>query len=314
MAEKKKFDPHAFGNSIEFKGEPKEAVIFGSNKEKVTLGDIYGQLSANFEEDVVEKASKELTKKGYDTTGIKYQAVVDRFNDVLTPFGWNYKVVLCDFADIKTSNGYAFFECTIDLAITVLEMTKTHTGSHTAKTKGDAKKGAITNALKKCAAMFGVGRQAYLGTLDDDNLPVKIDARPKPPKEAAESQQAVSVAEYKVTDADLDSICPIGRAPTKGKKFSEIPDSTLSLMAKLTDHPKESAIAREVLRRKKIDVKVAEVKAKYPSDGNDWANRLDYIDTRVKGFPYQCSEEQFTFALGELTKMNDGMTLDKKPQ
>lgn len=37
--------------------------------------------------------------------------------------------------------------------------------------EADARKGAYTNGLKKAAAMFGCGRQAYEGTLDDDNVP-----------------------------------------------------------------------------------------------------------------------------------------------
>jgi len=37
--------------------------------------------------------------------------------------------------------------------------------------EADAKKGSFTNALKKAAAMLGCGKQAYEGTLDDDNSP-----------------------------------------------------------------------------------------------------------------------------------------------
>ena len=44
-------------------------------------------------------------------------------------------------------------------------------GGHVASSEADSRKGAYTNAFKKAAAFFGVGRQAYEGTLDDDNLP-----------------------------------------------------------------------------------------------------------------------------------------------
>ena len=40
-----------------------------------------------------------------------------------------------------------------------------------ASSETDARKGSYTNAFKKAAAFFGVGRQAYEGSLDDDNLP-----------------------------------------------------------------------------------------------------------------------------------------------
>jgi hypothetical protein len=43
-------------------------------------------------------------------------------------------------------------------------------GNHESKSPGDAKKGAHTNAFKKVVSGFGVGRQAYEGTLDEDYL------------------------------------------------------------------------------------------------------------------------------------------------
>jgi hypothetical protein len=46
-------------------------------------------------------------------------------------------------------------------------------GGHVASSEADARKGAFTNGLKKAAAMFGCGRQAYEGTLDDDNVPTE---------------------------------------------------------------------------------------------------------------------------------------------
>jgi hypothetical protein len=42
-----------------------------------------------------------------------------------------------------------------------------------ASSEADARKGRYTNAFKKAAAFFGVGRQAYEGSLDDDNLPTE---------------------------------------------------------------------------------------------------------------------------------------------
>lgn len=44
-------------------------------------------------------------------------------------------------------------------------------GGHVAASEADARKGCFTNAFKKAAAFHGVGRQAYEGTLDDDNVP-----------------------------------------------------------------------------------------------------------------------------------------------
>jgi hypothetical protein len=44
-------------------------------------------------------------------------------------------------------------------------------GGPLASSEADARKGSYTNAFKKAAAFFGVGRMAYEGSLDDDNLP-----------------------------------------------------------------------------------------------------------------------------------------------
>ena len=46
-------------------------------------------------------------------------------------------------------------------------------------TYADALKGAITNGFKKTAAFWGVGRDAYAGTIDDDNTPLPDDAKNK---------------------------------------------------------------------------------------------------------------------------------------
>jgi hypothetical protein len=53
-------------------------------------------------------------------------------------------------------------------------------GGHTSVSEGDARKGAGTNGLKKAAAMFGVGRQAYEGSLDDDQRPEPRPERAAP--------------------------------------------------------------------------------------------------------------------------------------
>ncbi len=52
-------------------------------------------------------------------------------------------------------------------------------GGHVASAEADARKGAYTNAFKKAAAFFGVGRQAYEGSLDDDNVPSDSPVQPE---------------------------------------------------------------------------------------------------------------------------------------
>lgn len=134
--------------------------------------EIYESLSVSFSgvEGAIQSTKKEQTKKGYDTTGIGYQHVVDRFNNVLGVDDWGF-----DFAVLKESSGtyksgQSFFEVTVKVSIWVKERLNARhcVGGHISATYSDALKGAITNGFKKTAAFWGVGREAYAGQLDDD--------------------------------------------------------------------------------------------------------------------------------------------------
>ena len=78
------------------------------------------------------------------------------------------------------SNGRPAFEAICDITLELGEWVDGEfmvfaeclaDGGHLASSEADARKGAYTNAFKKAAAFFGVGRQAYEGSLDDDNVP-----------------------------------------------------------------------------------------------------------------------------------------------
>jgi hypothetical protein len=49
------------------------------------------------------------------------------------------------------------------------EITHSEFGGHRSSDLTDAFKGASTNALKKASAFFGVGKEAFEGTIDEDN-------------------------------------------------------------------------------------------------------------------------------------------------
>ena len=83
---------------------------------------------------------------------------------------------------VTRSNGRTAFEAVCDITLELGEWIDgtfvawaeaLSDGGHTASSEADARKGAFTNGLKKAAAMFGCGRQAYEGTLDDDNIPTE---------------------------------------------------------------------------------------------------------------------------------------------
>jgi len=131
------------------------------------------KLSLTLDKDAVQRTKKETTKKGYDTTGYGYQFCVNRFNEVMGEnWGFNYTIIK-DLSG-SYSGGKGFYDVTVDVEIWVgnRENVRSCVGGHTSSIYADALKGAITNAFKKTAAFWGVGKEAYEGTIDDDDTPL----------------------------------------------------------------------------------------------------------------------------------------------
>jgi hypothetical protein len=141
---------------------------------------IYAALAAPFKEDCIQRTEGSRTGKGYDTSGIGYQHICNRLNEVLGVgcFRAHRTVTV---KEISRSSGKSAFEAICDLTLELGEYVDGQfvtfaeslaDGGHIAGSEADARKGAYTNAFKKAAAFFGVGRQAYEGSLDDDNVPI----------------------------------------------------------------------------------------------------------------------------------------------
>lgn len=139
----------------------------------------YAALAAPFPEHCIQRTEGRVTGRGYDTTGIGYQHIANRLNEVLGVGGWRaHRTVTVK--EITRANGRTAYEAICDLTLELGEWVdgafvtwaeSLADGGHVAASEADARKGAYTNALKKGAAMFGCGRQAYEGSLDDDSLP-----------------------------------------------------------------------------------------------------------------------------------------------
>ena len=145
----------------------------------------------------IEKSPASLTHKGYDTTGVKAQFVINGLNRVLGLDGWEeenkFETTEIVFGRSK-KEGFHVTCRTVLRAIFVndtgLEVDgkapstwsvyRQAWGEHTSLEKGSALKGAQTNALKKVAAMVGCGAIAYEKTLDEDAVPL-----PAKPEETA---------------------------------------------------------------------------------------------------------------------------------
>jgi hypothetical protein len=140
---------------------------------------IYAALSAPFPAEAIERTRGAVTGRGYDTSGIKYQYVVNRFNEVLGVGGYRTEQTI-SVRQATTQKGRTVHEAICEIVLQLGEwvdgvfmpFAEVHgTGGHGSMSEADARKGAFTNGFKKAAAMLGCGKQAYEGTLDDDNLP-----------------------------------------------------------------------------------------------------------------------------------------------
>lgn len=174
---------------------------------------IYIKLAAEFsDEHAIEKTKSSQTHKGYDTTGIKYQYCVNRLNEVL---GVGCFKVAREFflKEIPSQKGNVRYDAMCDILIQLGSWENGQfipfaeaigTGGHIANNVADARKGAFTNAFKKTVAFFGVGRQAYEGTLDDDNAPAETGVVDIPrPRESLETLALFNAIKNAKTIDDL---------------------------------------------------------------------------------------------------------------
>lgn len=144
------------------------------------MDELYGKLSKPFPEEAIQRTKSAETHRGYDTTGIGYQYVVDRLNEVCGINGWGFTYEIIKEIEGKYRDkadgtpGMPFFDITVNISMWIgdKENVKPCAGGHISPMYGDALKGAITSGLKKTAALFGVGSEAYRGAIDDDNKPL----------------------------------------------------------------------------------------------------------------------------------------------
>ncbi len=130
-------------------------------------------------ENAVERTKKETTRKGYDTTGYQYQYLVNVLNEIIGVNGWSFTYTIAKEDEGTRQSGQKYWEVTIDMEVTILDAKRMCAGGHISSTYADAKKGAITNALKKTLALFGIGKKAYEGTIDEDYMPIPEAEKPK---------------------------------------------------------------------------------------------------------------------------------------
>lgn len=140
---------------------------------------MFAALSAPFPEEAVERTEARTTGRGYNTTGIKAQYILDRLNSVLGVGGWRAHREIT-VKEITSGSGRKMYEAIADVILELGEWVDGQfqtfaealaDGGHISMSEADARKGSFSNALKKAAAAFGAGGEAYRGTIDDDNTP-----------------------------------------------------------------------------------------------------------------------------------------------
>jgi hypothetical protein len=197
---------------------------------------IYAALAAPFPEHCIQRTEGRTTGRGYDTTGIGYQFIANRLNEVLGVGGWRaHRTVTVK--EVTRSNGRQAFEAICDITMELGEWIDGQfivfaeslaDGGHVASSEADARKGAYTNSFKKAAAFFGCGKAAYEGSLDDDNvadpaggvsvttLPTQPAQRTAPPPAAQTLPQQVAsraagASRNRLTSKQLAAIWAIAR-------------------------------------------------------------------------------------------------------
>lgn len=142
-------------------------------KLELDIKKLYDELSKPLDKRAIQRSKGADTKKGYDTTGYGYQFIVNRFNEVLGVGGWNWAFEEIERAEGTYKSGTRFISITGKTTITVNlpsgQISHSEYGGHQSSNLTDALKGASTNALKKTASFFGVGKDAFEGSIDEDN-------------------------------------------------------------------------------------------------------------------------------------------------
>lgn len=188
--------------------------------------------------DAVQTAKAADSGKKYDATGYGYQWVADRLSEVFGPGGWTEGHDSIETTGTWGKYKTTFYHITCKMTLMVGHWVTPlpdssvagavvepvfcpvgrwiQYGEHRANNRGDARKGAHTNALKKVAALgLGVGASAFRGTIDEDmagHQPPPAEDRqpaqpPRTPAQEAERKDAESWGSPKQMQATKPGGC-----------------------------------------------------------------------------------------------------------
>jgi hypothetical protein len=239
---------------------------------------LYQQLAQPFPEEAIERTDGRQTGKGYSTTGIKAQFIINRLNETLGIGGWRTHRTIT-VKELITNSGRKAYEAVCDLVLELGEWTDgtfvpfaeaLADGGHISMSEADARKGAFSNGLKKAAAAFGAGWQAYAGTIDDD-------ATPADPSMQSEHQAVPTSTTRTVTTT------PVTPAPPRNRLSSKQLGAIQAIGRKLgLDHTGLRAVAKqrygvvpEHLTKSQASEFIGSLSAQANGNGHDHDDQID---------------------------------------
>lgn len=199
---------------------------------------VFSLMYQDIEADGIQRSDANKTGKGYNTTGYGYQWIVDDLNQKFG-FGWSLKWKILHVREGKFSNGRDFFEVTVEteLYLTPEEgrtFMRSNAGGNISGMYSDALKGAIGNGLKKTAAMFGIGSNAFRGEIDEEN---REDSGPAATGEAKSySGGGAGRLDFNDVVADLKKLTKVEMKPyyeALVKNFPKLSDAQRNALTKI---------------------------------------------------------------------------------
>lgn len=149
------------------------------------LEQIYKLLAAPFPSGAFTTTDKDVTKKGYDTTGIIVQFLINRLNEEVGIGHWQIIVLDQSVETYKTKDERTRYAATCKIVMQFgnwrndkLRATETEdwhiggfhvlaerpgVGGSDSSNQADGEKGALTGAIKNACKLFGCGKEVYEG-------------------------------------------------------------------------------------------------------------------------------------------------------
>lgn len=153
-----------------------------------------------------------------------YQFVINRLNEVVGFNHWNYKVI--GEPDKEMRDHFWWVSLSLELSLgNWIDgefkplVSKFSYGSGIHESLGNALKGALTNGFKKAAAMYGIGKRAYEGLIEDYDIQKKTKEKVVKVKDALSKTQLATIKEFEVILINVKNKLMLDAAKEEFKKL-----------------------------------------------------------------------------------------------